>query len=246
MAEFRKLKTQVRQGLSGKDWGHCLSQLQSMEPERLVGPLFSLLLHSGEVKWRAVTALGLTVARMAYRKMEDARIVMRRLIWNLSEESGNLGWGAPETMGEILAVHEGLAREYNRILVSYITQTGKDDNFIDHLPLRRGAYWGVGRLAQVRPELALQAVEPCVQGLAHPQYAPPDLHETPDPEVRGLCAWTLGSLASTGDARLLQAIPVLRQRCRDTQTCELYRDRELLQTPVAQLAREALEKLEKT
>jgi len=37
---------------------------------------------------------------------------MRRLMWNLNDESGGIGWGNPEAMGEILACHEALANEY--------------------------------------------------------------------------------------------------------------------------------------
>lgn len=243
MPGFRKLKTQTQQKLQAGDWQEQLATLEQSEPKELIGPLFSLLLHSGELRWHAVTALGLTVARMADQRMEDARVVMRRLIWNLSEESGNLGWGAPEAMGEIMAQREKLAQEYNRCLISYILQTGRDDNFMDHLPLRRGAYWGVARLAQARPELALPALTPLMQGLEHPRHAPPDLHESPDAEIHGLSAWAIGNLAANGNEDVRQALPLLEKLQHEQATFPLYRDRELQEISVKALAGEALEKL---
>jgi hypothetical protein len=234
MSEFRKLKAQFKGWLVAPDWQDALLELEQHPPARLVGPLFSFLLHDGALKWHSVTALGLTIARMAEERLEDARVVMRRLIWNLSEESGNLGWGAPETMGEILAVHGALAQEYHRILISYITETGRDDNYIDHLPLRRGAFWGVGRLAQARPELAAMAAPYLRKGLEQPT----DSQGTPDAVIHGLAAWGLGLLADA------EARPLLEKHRHNQAELELYRDRVLEQTTVAVLAHEALEALE--
>ncbi len=237
MSDFRRLKVQLKDRLMAPDWQDALPELEQHPPARLVGPLFSFLLHPGALKWHSVTALGLTIARMAEERLEDARVVMRRLIWNLSEESGNLGWGAPETMGEIMAVHGQLAQEYHRILISYITKTGKDDNFIDHLPLRRGAFWGVGRLAQARPELAAMAIPHLRKGLEHPRDSG-DSDEAPDAPIQGLSAWGLGLLADA------EARPLLERHRHNQGELELYRDRELELTTVATLVQEALEALE--
>jgi len=49
-----------------------------------------------------------------------------------------------------MARHEGLALGYAHILASYIREDGC---FLEHPPLQRGVLWGLGRLAQSRPEL---------------------------------------------------------------------------------------------
>ena len=36
-------------------------------------------------------------------------------MWTLNDESGGIGWGSPEVMGEILAAHKGLAEIQGRI-----------------------------------------------------------------------------------------------------------------------------------
>ena len=48
----------------------------------------------------------------------------RRLIWSLNDESGGIGWGAPEAMGEILARSEKLSCEFYCILLAYIREDG--------------------------------------------------------------------------------------------------------------------------
>ena len=63
--------------------------------------------------------MGQVVSNLADTDMESARVIMRRLIWNLNDESGGIGWGSPEAMGDIMACHERLAGEYHRLLVSY-------------------------------------------------------------------------------------------------------------------------------
>jgi len=98
--------------------------------------------------------MGAVVANLAEQDMESARVIMRRLMWSLNDESGGIGWGAPEAMGEIIASHDGLAKEYVSVLISYVWKEG---NFLEYEPLQRGAVWGVGRVAQVRPELAQDA-----------------------------------------------------------------------------------------
>jgi hypothetical protein len=120
-------------------------------PRAAVAPLLSFLCSGDpEVKWGAVRALGALAARLADEDLEAGRDVVRRLMWSLNHESGAVGWGAPEAMGEVLARHEGLAREFAPILVSYLREEG---NLLEFPPLQRGALWAVGRLARERPAL---------------------------------------------------------------------------------------------
>ncbi len=177
----RDFKRKVIDLLKADDFAGVLETFRSCPARRVINPLFSCLCSTEpEIKWRAITALGVVVANLAQDDMESARVVMRRMIWNLNDESGGIGWGVPETMGEVMARHKGLAREYVNILVSYIREDG---NFLEHEPLQQGALWGVGRLAQTSPELLQNAV--------------PHLHpflSSENATLRGLAAWILGLL----------------------------------------------------
>ena len=189
MARFRSLKSDLRTRLESSDWRRELDAIAALSGKETVGPLMSFLLLGGAMKWRAAVALGLCVAGLAEAHREDARVVVRRLMWHMNEESGNIGWGIPEAMAEILASHRGLAEEYHRILISYVRDTDKDNNFCDHAPLRRSCFWAVGRLAQAWPDLARGAWEPLLAGL-----------RDEDVPCRGAAAWALGQLIQAGQA----------------------------------------------
>ena len=124
------LKGRIRRGrileiLSGSNAAAGLLELGRDSPRKIVNGLFPLLYSQDEiVKWRAVTFMGLFVRNLAEEDMESARDVVRRLRWTLNDESGGIGWGSPEAMGEILTCHEGLAGEYAPILLSYANRDG--------------------------------------------------------------------------------------------------------------------------
>jgi len=152
----RILKQGVLELLRSEKLDFALEALCKIPPRQVINALFSFLYSTEEqIKWRAVTAMGAAVARLADVEMEPARIIMRRLMWNLNDESGGIGWGNPEAMGEILACHEALANEYAPILISYAR---KDGNYLELEMLQRGLLWGVARLSQVRPYLVLDEI----------------------------------------------------------------------------------------
>lgn len=175
----RQLRRQVSELLRRDDYR---DELRSMDFHRLVGPLFSHFYAPDELlKWRAVVGMGMVVAERAEGgDKESARVVMRRFMWNLNDESGGIGWGCPEAMGEAAARSEILAEEFHPIIASYAWEEG---NFLEHPRLQYGVLWGIGRLAHARPELIPYAA---------PWLVP--FTRSEDANHRGLAAWALGPL----------------------------------------------------
>ena len=102
----RTLERKALQGLlSSGEIDRALDELRQLPGRRFVHPLLSALCGEEEVRWHAVTAMGVLVADLAGTDLESARVVMRTLMWNLTEECGGIAWGVPESMGEILARH---------------------------------------------------------------------------------------------------------------------------------------------
>ena len=220
----RVLKQRVLKLLKSTDFDLSLEELCQVPARQVINPLFSFLYNSDEqVRWRAITAMGAVVAKLADEDMEAARIIMRRLMWNLNDESGGMGWGSPEAMGEILARHEGLAKEYARILISYAREDG---NYLELEPLQRGLLWGIGRLSQVRPALVKDAIP----------YLIPYL-KSGDATVRGLASWIMGLLM------VQEARPDLKRLEGDNAELQMYMERKPITRSVKELAQEALKRL---
>ena len=145
----RQLKKTIFALLQQPDFNAGIQEICRFPYRQVVNPLFSFLYSLDDtIKWRAVSAMGAVIARLAEEELESARIVMRRFIWNLNDESGGIGWGSPEAMGETMALSKTLADEYAAILVSYIRPDG---NYLEHEDLQSGVLWGIGRLAHARP-----------------------------------------------------------------------------------------------
>ncbi len=212
----RQLKKEIFELLSHKDFEKSLEKIRQLPARQAVNPLFSFFYNSDElVKWRAVAAMGAVVSNLADHDMESARVIMRRLIWNLNDESGGIGWGSPEAMGEIMARHGRLAGEYHKILVSYIMPDG---NYLEHEILQRGVLWGVGRLAHARPQLVEDSA----------LFLLPYM-ESEDANLRGLAAWTAG-LFDCKTTRIL-----LKRLENDQTTLTIYLNGKLEELTVAQL-----------
>ena len=222
-----ELKVKVLALLQSDNLDQSLEELCQLPARQVINPLFSFLLNRDEeTRWRAITAMGAVVAHLAEKDMESARVVMRRLMWSLNDESGGIGWGAPEAMGEIIASHEGLAKEYANMLISYVREDG---NFLEYEPLQRGAVWSIGRVAQEKPNLVQDAVPHLVLFL-----------ESSDATVRGLAAWTMGLLGAEA------AQPQLEMLLGDKAEVSLYSGNRLMVRSIGELAREALAGITRT
>ncbi|AGW12893.1 DVU0298 family protein [Megalodesulfovibrio gigas] len=241
----RRLKAELKTLLQQDDWFERLHarldasaapEGERLAPAAVLGSLFSFLLLDGVVRWRAATAVGMAVAVLCGTprkgeasggvsgKVEAGRDILRRLMWNLNEESGNVAWGAPEAMAECLAQHPWLAEEYHNILISYIDNTIHHGLWLDLPLLRRGAVWGVSRLCCARPDLMARAGRPLMAAL----------QDCEDPEIPGLAAWGLGCL------RWQEARPALTALASSPVPVTWYHDGEIVQTTVGTLAGQAL------
>jgi len=218
---MRRLKAHVLTLLQSDDLPSVVTALAQWPPRQVVSPLIGLLYHGeARVRWHAVAALGQVVGRLADEDLEAARVVMRRLMWSLNDESGGIGWGAPEAMAEIMAHHERLACEYACILVSYLNPDG---NFLEHAGLQQGVLWGLGRLALTQPGLVAAAVP----------FIRPYL-SSPQDKLRGTAAWAAGHLRAAAAQAALQAL--LGDRTRVT----IFDQGRLTERSIGEMARTAL------
>ena len=219
----RQLKKTIRELLLQENFEGGLANIAAIPARKAVNPLFSFFCSGDEIlKWRSVTAMGEVVDRLAETDIESARVIMRRLMWHLNDESGGIGWGCPEAMGEIMARNEKMAHEFWCILISYVRPDG---NFLEHETLQKGLLWGIGRLAHARPKILKDSG----------QYLHPFM-QAEDPHLRGLAAWAAGPLCNQSTEALLKKLTD------DTARISIYIDQQLMSFSVAELATAAMEK----
>jgi hypothetical protein len=97
------------------------------------------------VGWRAIKAVGLIANVLVKTEREFLRIAVRKLLWSLSDESGGIGWAAPELLGEI--VHsdpEGFAD-----IIPLIAEVYE----IEEQIFRPGVVYALARIAEASPEM---------------------------------------------------------------------------------------------
>jgi hypothetical protein len=221
MLTYRKTKKIVAEVLADSGPFVGMEKILAIPPVQAVNALFPAFCSMEDsVRHRAAAAMGMVVSRMAESGMEPARTVMRRLMWSLNDESGGIGWGAPEAMGEILSRNPELAGEYTSILVSYIMAEG---NYLELPGLQRGAVWAIGRLARVRKE---------IMGDVLPRLVPYIRYG--DPGLRGIAIWAAIPL---NDGSLDDLLEGYRD---DDEIVEIFQDGRMVALRTGDLALEAM------
>ncbi len=231
MGRLRNYKKVLRQYLEAENWQEHLKDISQLNPREAAGPLFSFLLLGGSMTHKAAIALGMCIHKLSEEKVEDARNLIRRFMWQMNEESGNIGWGIPEAFAETLVHSPRMAKEFHLVLLSYIMDTGRDDNFCDHNILRRSCFWSVGRLVMVRPELCTRAIPWLIKGLADE-----------DIPCRGVAAWALAKFPPNM-LEPLEVVPFLRRLTQSDLSeskCNIFEDYELVEHDVLELAKDVL------
>ena len=165
--------------------------------------------------------------RMAAASMEKTRTLMRTCMWYMNEESGNLGWSIPHFMGEAMALDAKIAKEFHKILSSYIfCDEDCDGNFLDHPELRRDVFWGLARLAEVRPEMVELGERFLVAAL-----------EETDPYNRAYAARALGLIRATGAKARLEELSD------DEREIRTFQDGNIIDITVGEIVTEAVKAL---
>lgn len=232
----RLVKQRLLAVLERPDMQEIVDFLDSHPPSLLINALFIALCNPLElVRWHAVCGFGRIVPAMAEKDAESARIVMRRLLWSLNDESGGIGWGAPEAMAEIMFHSTLLRQEYLHMLISYMAEEGvekfQDGNYLELPLLQRGLLWGIGRLCQGhRTEMLERQIIPHLTAYL----------SSPDSHVVGLAIWCLGMLAENPAAMKISNF------LNNLGEVRIFSENALQTVTVARLAEESLRRINAT
>jgi len=97
--------------------------------------------------WRAIKAVGLIAQELVKTDYEYLRNTIRKLRWSLSDESGGIGWSAPELLGEI--VYADPQRFADIVPLIADVYTIEEDVF------RPGVMYAFSRIAESAPDLVV-------------------------------------------------------------------------------------------
>ena len=185
----KAIKQQVAAYLRQRDYGELLDLC---EKDRRFWTALRLCLYETEVSlyWPAIEAVATLMERWWQAGQEEkVREYIRNLLWLLNDESGGIGWNAPQAIAEIIMRIPQLLEPYSNIMISHILE--------EPLLIKNGL-WGIGRLGKrIREAVNLH------------QDAVLNSFKSDDSETLGVAAWAMGE---TGFAPALPSLELLKDR----------------------------------
>jgi hypothetical protein len=149
--------TILRRWLADADFAPILEVAENKKS--ILSQLTALTYEGDEtISDHAIKATGLAARVIAERDPEYVRSTLLRLFWLLNDESGGIGWRAPELIGEILH-HNPQFSQFFPMLISLLDLEEEDAP-----RFQAGTLWAIGRVAQVERE-AMSPALPRVQAL---------------------------------------------------------------------------------
>lgn len=188
------------------------------EDSRVLSELQRMLYTPDEgSRWRIIEILGQICGKVGQKRPDVVSKFLSRLLES-AKYPGASAWGALEAGGTIISNNPDLFGEYSEAILSFL----KDKNFWTE------ATWAIGRIAAAKPKLVKYAFKALRSFL-----------DEQEPALRGYAAWALGNLGYD------DVIEDLKKLETDDEKLSIFRNSELGETTVAQLSKEAMEKLSK-
>lgn len=202
------LKQEIRDALLHADFDRVV-QL-SLKNVKVFSALISLSFDKEDpLSWRAIEAMGKSAGAVAKSNPVFVRNVVQRLLWSMRDESGAIGWNAPEMLAEIVVHSPDLFADIPPVILSF----HEEEVFL------RGVIWAMGRIAGSGIDPGYKTSDLIMQGLDHK-----------DPSVRGLAVWTGLQLK---DERIQEKIRTMTE---DDGRFTIYENHALVEKTVGEVA----------
>ncbi len=215
----KSIKQQVKTLLQKRDYNRLLDLCQEDKHAWKV-LRFSLYETDENIRWPAISVVAKLMQRwwQAGQK-EKVREYMRNLFWSLTDESGGIGWSAPQTIAEIIVHIPELLKPYGSMMISHA---------FEEPPLVKSGLWGIGRLGRR-----------ITDSVAFFQDTILTVFNSNDVEALGLAAWAMGEVA------FLSALPFLERLKEHQEPVRIYIEGKFYEKPLGEWAKEAIAKIKK-
>ena len=97
--------------------------------------------------WRAIKAIGAAARALIAIDYPFLREMVRKLLWSLSDESGGIGWSAPEILGEIVSSDTERFQDIIPLIAEVYS--------IEEKVFRPGVLYALNRIGQENPALLI-------------------------------------------------------------------------------------------
>jgi hypothetical protein len=170
------------------------------------------------LRWPAIEAIAELMGRWCNEGgTEKVREYIRRLLWLLNDESGGIGWSAPEAIAEMCVRVPELLEPYGHIMISYVLK-GQD--------LLNGSLWAIGRLGKQIKEVLCAYQEKVLAAF-----------DKDDSETLALAAWAMG------ESEFAPAVPHLKMLKDRKEIVQIYIDGHFQEKSLGNWANEAIAKI---
>jgi hypothetical protein len=151
-----EIKRTIQQALEQNDLDAVVSLVQ--QHRRALSQLVRIAYDKDTLAgWRAIKAIGRVAKALVKTDDEFLRVTMRKLLWSLSDESGGIGWAAPEILGEIVSADPGKFSDFIPLIAEVYE--------IEEKVFRPGVIYALMRIAETDPKLVLNYQKVIVRSL---------------------------------------------------------------------------------
>jgi hypothetical protein len=165
--------------------------------------------------WPAIKTIGgLMHRRWQAGRQESVREYIRGLLWSLNEESGGIGWNAPQTIAEIIVHIPELIVPYGSMAIS---------RALEEPPLVPAGLWALGRLGPAADAIAHFCETAILESFSHKDSA-----------VLALAAW------ATGRVGFVPAYPLIARLQGRSEAVRIWVGEDFVEKPLAAWAAEAI------
>jgi HEAT repeat protein len=201
------LKKDIESILSKRSYKEILDL--PADRSRIMNRLVSMTYDKKKVSaWRAMEAIGILSAEIASTDPEFVRNLAGRLLWMIRDESGGIGWSAPEILGEIVRNNPELCADIAPVIAS----------FHEELMLEAGVMRALSRIGRLNDETAGYAM-PIIRNALSSE----------NPDVRGSAVMAFAAMSDEKWDKLLD--PLLD----DDTVIDVYDNGELVQKRIGDM-----------
>ncbi len=108
--------------------------------------------------WRAIKAIGHVASLYVRNNYDFLRDTIRKLLWSLSDESGGIGWSAPEILGEIVCADPKKLADIIPLIAEVYS--------VEEKVFRPGVLYALKRIGETCPESIEPFQEIVLSGLS--------------------------------------------------------------------------------